>query len=111
MSTKLERDYQAYLIDRLKELFPGCQVLKNDTGYQQGIPDLSFFYGEFWAWLEVKAHAGAREQPNQDYFIDYADRCSFGAFIYPENEGAVLRDLQQALRARVRRGSRVSQSQ
>lgn len=97
---KLEADYQAYLIDRLHtEYLPGCVVLKNDSGYQQGIPDLSVFYGVFWGWLEVKAHVKAEEQPNQRYFVELANQMSFGAFIYPENEEGVISDLQYAFRA------------
>lgn len=98
--TKLERDYQAYLIKLLERLFPGCIILKNDTDYQQGIPDLTILWRNRWAFLEVKAYEGAPEQPNQRYFIEVADDMSFGAFIYPENEEEVLNDLQQAFRSR-----------
>jgi hypothetical protein len=98
--TKLERDYQASLIKLLEELFPGCIILKNDESYQQGIPDLTLLWRDRWAFLEVKAYEGAPEQPNQRYFIETADRLSFGAFIYPENEEEVLHALQHAFRAR-----------
>ena len=37
---KLERDFQANLIKELKTIFPGCIVMKNDSSYIQGIPDL-----------------------------------------------------------------------
>lgn len=96
--TQLEADFQADLIDDLEVLFPGCMILKNDTGYIQGIPDLTIFYGNRYAILEVKAYKGAPEQPNQSYYIAMFDRMSFGAFIYPENKEEVLDDLQQALR-------------
>ena len=42
----LERDYQSHLIKRIKALLPGCVVLKNDSSYLQGIPDLVIFYGD-----------------------------------------------------------------
>lgn len=92
----LERDYQAKLIKKLRKMFPGIIILKNDTDYQQGIPDLSLFYERHWAFLEVKPHVDASHEPNQDWFVEQADRMSFGAFIYPENEKEVLRALEQS---------------
>ena len=92
----LERDYQAKLIKKLRRLFHGCFILKNDSDYLQGVPDLLVLYKNMWAMLEVKPHVDADHEPNQDYYIDLLDDMSFGAFIYPENERTVLRDLQQA---------------
>lgn len=97
---KLERDFQANLIKELKELFPGCLVLKNDSGYLQGIPDLTILYGGSWAVLEVKKSANESIQPNQEYYIDILDQMSFAAFVYPENKEAVLNELQEALQPR-----------
>jgi hypothetical protein len=91
-----ENKYQAYVIKKLKKMFPGCIVVKNDSSYQQGFPDLTLFFGNCWAALEVKPDAKAREQPNQRYFIAQLDDMSFAAFIYPENEAEVLSALQQA---------------
>lgn len=94
----LEADYQAYLIKRIKrDVLPGSLVLKNDTQYLQGIPDLTVLHGPKWAVLEVKTSARARKRPNQEYYIDLFDGWSFAAFIYPENEEDVLNDLQFAL--------------
>lgn len=95
----LERDYQAQLIKRIKRLLPGCVILKNDSGYMPGVPDLTILYGDRWAMLEVKTHKAARNQPNQTYYVSELDRMSFASFIYPSNEEAVLDDLQQALGA------------
>lgn len=105
--SKLEADFQADLIVELKKLFPGCVVLKNDSSYQQGIPDLTILFRKHWAMLEVKAGPHSIHQPNQDYYIDMADDLSFGAFIYPENKETILDELQQAFRTR--RASRISQ--
>jgi hypothetical protein len=91
-----ERKYQAMLIRRLKFMFPGCVVLKNDSGYLQGIPDLTVLYQHMWAMLEVKDSANAPEQANQQYYVAQLNGMSFAAFIYPENEEEVLRDLQHA---------------
>lgn len=92
-----ENLYQARLIKELRFRFPGCVVLKNDSGYLQGIPDLVIFHGDRWAMLEVKASETAPHQPNQDYYVRKLDEMSFAAFIYPENEEEILDGLQQAL--------------
>lgn len=93
----LESEYQASLIKRLKRIFPGCIVIKNDSSLFQGIPDLTIMHGRHWAMLEVKAGANARLQPNQEYYVDQWDKLSFAAFIYPENEAEVIDALRQAL--------------
>ena len=97
----LEREFQADTIRLIKNRLPGCLVLKNDSGYLQGVPDFSVFYGCAWAWLEFKKSSGARQQPNQDYYIAWADNYAFGAFIYPENRDEVLSDLIGYLEAQV----------
>jgi hypothetical protein len=91
-----ENRYQARLIKKLERMFPGCVVVKNDPGYQQGILDLMVLYGPNWASLEVKASADSRVRPNQEHFVRKLDDMSFAAFIYPENEAEVLDALQQA---------------
>ena len=95
-----EAAYQAKLIKKLKHIFPGCMVLKNDPQYQQGILDLTILWGDTWAMLEVKASVTARQRPNQDYFVHQLDDMSFAAFIYPENEEEVLLALQEAFSSR-----------
>lgn len=98
-----ESNYQGKLIRKLKRLFPGCIILKNDSDYQQGIPDLVIFFGNQYAMLEVKPYEPRGPQdfePNQEYFIALFDEMSFGACIYPENERDVIHDLQQAFGTR-----------
>jgi len=95
----LERDYQARLIKELRRLFPGCVILKNDSDYLQGIPDLTILYNDRWAMLEVKAGAKSSVQPNQDYYVHKLNEMSFAAFIYPSNQEAVLDDLQRTFEA------------
>jgi hypothetical protein len=92
----LESSYQAKLIRDLRWRFPGAVILKNDTSYLQGIPDLTVLHGNNWAVLEVKAHKDAPHQPNQDYYVQKLNEMSFSDFIYPENEEVVLRELEQA---------------
>lgn len=101
-----ESQYQMKLIETLNDLFPGCFILKNDSDYRQGVPDLLILYRNKWAMLEVKARANAPQQPNQDYYVYLFDQMSFAAFIYPENEREVLYALEQTFRPR--RKARVS---
>jgi hypothetical protein len=91
----LEREYQAKLIKKIKRRFPGAVVLKNDTSYIQGIPDLSVLWQDRWGELEVKRSANEQPQPNQEYYVDMLNEMSFASFIYPENEEEVLHELQR----------------
>jgi len=76
-SSKLERDFQSNLIKELKNIFIGCMVMKLDSGYIQGIPDLLILYNDKWATLECKKFAGAKKQPNQKYYVGRMDEMSF----------------------------------
>ena len=91
---KLERDFQAGLIKELKDRFDGCMVLKNDSSYIQGIPDLLVLYKDTWGALEVKRSSSAKHRPNQQYYVDLMDQMSFSRFICPENKEEVLDELQ-----------------
>ena len=82
----LESEFQPHLIERLEDMFPGVWIIKQDSGFRQGIPDLLILFNDHWAMLEVKRSARAREQPNQRYWVDYFNDMSFAAFIFPENE-------------------------
>lgn len=93
----LESKFQANLIKEIKERLPGCVVLKNDSAYLQGIPDLSIFHKSNWAMLEVKKNATASHQPNQDYYVKKMNEMSYSRFIYPENKDEVLNELCQIL--------------
>lgn len=93
---KNENQFQAELIRDLKARFPGCIVLKNDSSYMQGVPDLTVFYGDRWATLEVKRDRTARHQPNQDYYVETMNAMSFSAFIFPENKEEVLDALERS---------------
>lgn len=95
-----EAAFQAKLIRRLKRMFPGCVIMKNDPQDTQGILDLTIFWGPFWAMLEVKASAAAAKRPNQTYYVREMNEMSFASFIFPENEEEVLTALQQAFTSR-----------
>ena len=95
----LESQFQSKLIKELKKLFPGCIVMKSDSGYLQGIPDLLILFNDKWAALECKQPAGAKKQPNQEYYVGKMDEMSFSRFICPENKEEVLHDLQQSFQS------------
>jgi hypothetical protein len=101
-----ESQYQSKLIKKIKNLLPGCVVLKNDAGYIQGIPDLLVLYNTKWAALEIKLSDTSNIQPNQEYYLNLLDDMSFASFVNPQNEEEVLYDLQYSLG--VKRNSRVS---
>lgn len=94
-----ESAFQHGLIERLKKEFPGCVVLKNDSSYLQGVPDLLVLYNDKWAMLECKQSKNASRRPNQDFYISKFGEMSYAAFVYPENQEEVIHELQQALGA------------
>lgn len=98
-SSRLESGFQDGLRDDLYDLFPGCMIMKLDSGYIQGIPDLLILYKDKWAVLECKKSANARRQPNQEYYVNKMNDMSFAAFICPENKEEVLYELQRAFEA------------
>lgn len=98
-----EATFQTKFIKKLRGMFPQAIILKNDSGYQQGIPDWTIMWGRYWALLEIKPERPTRPEdfePNQEWFIELAAEMSFGACVYPENEEEVLHALQQAFRPR-----------
>lgn len=95
----LERDFQSNLKKELKELFPGCLILKNDANHIQGIPDLLILYKGKWAALENKKSIRAKHQANQDYYVDKMNDMSYASIICPENKEEVLNDLRKLFKA------------
>jgi Holliday junction resolvase len=96
--SKLERDFQSSLIRELKDIFAGCMVVKLDSGYIQGLPDLLVLYKNKWATLECKNRVNAKKQPNQEHYVSRMDEMSFSRFICPENKEEVLLELQQTFK-------------
>jgi hypothetical protein len=103
-----ENKYQAKIIAKLEDMFPGCLITKIDTSFRQGLPDLLILWKKYWAVLEVKASESASSQPNQEHYIERLNGMSYAAFIYPENEREVLSALQQAFKPP--RRARISES-
>lgn len=96
MTTKAETRYERHVVSELERRLPGCFTMKLPTDEYQGMPDRLVLFGPYWAVLEVKVSASAGVRPNQEWYVDKFDGMSFSAFIYPENEEAVLSALQQA---------------
>ena len=94
---KSETKYQASVVRRLENEFPGCIVIRLDPRYVQGYPDLLILYENKWAMLEVKMAAGSATEPNQPYYVEMFNDMSYCAFIYPDNEDVIFYDLQQTL--------------
>ncbi len=96
----LERKYQAELIKVLRKRFLDCVILKDDSSYMQGVPDLILLWNDRWAMLEVKGSLKAFEQPNQQWHVNRLNEMSFAAFICPENEEEVLDEIQRQFETR-----------
>ena len=96
---KQEREFQAKLIKELRSMFNGCLVMKLDSSYIQGIPDLLILYKNKWATLECKKISGAKKQPNQTYYVNLMNKMSFSRFICPQNKEEILSELQQAFKS------------
>ena len=108
--TRLESRFKSQVVsDIRKKILPGCLLTMGNSASQQGIPDVFIVYYDKWAMLEFKRSPTEIHQPNQDWYVDMLNDWSFAAFIFPENEEEVLRDLQHALRPR--RQARLSQRQ
>lgn len=93
MARTAEGKFQDKLLHDLEAIFKGCLIMKNDSSYRQGIPDLLVLYKDKWALLEVKKSANEIPQPNQRWYVEWGANNSFGAFIFPENKDEVLEAL------------------
>ena len=101
--SKLESKFEKELIDEIKDRYPGCIALKNDSSYIQGFPDWTLLYNDKCAVLEVKKERRANKQPNQEYYVDKLNGMSFSRFVFPENKDEVLEDLDTIFKRKRRR--------
>lgn len=92
---KLESKFQKELIDNIKKDFPSCLIMKNDSGYIQGIPDWTILHKNKWAVLEVKREKNSPKQPNQLHYVDKLNNMSYSRFVYPENKEEVMNELHE----------------
>ena len=86
-------------IKEIKKRFKGCMVMKLDSSYIQGIPDLLVLYGNKWASLECKRSVNASKRPNQEHYVNLMDKMSFSRFICPENKEEILNELEQTFKS------------
>lgn len=93
---KKENEFQSKLIKEIENRFEGCIVLKNDSSYIQGFPDLTILYKDKWATLECKKEEKSSKRPNQPYYVELTNNMSFSRFIEPSNKEEVLNELQKA---------------
>lgn len=97
LARMLESQFQRKLIQEIKRRYADAIIMKLDSGYKQGIPDLLVLYKNKWATLECKQCSGAGHRPNQDWYVGLMDKMSFSRFIFPENKEEVLRELDRFL--------------
>ena len=95
----LEKNFQSKLIKEIKKRFPGCIVMKNDSSYIQGIPDLIVLFKNKWAALEGKKSNSASHRPNQKFYVDKMNEMSYASFISPENKEEVLDGMERSFKA------------
>lgn len=91
--------YKRKFMDKLEELYPGCYLLLLDPSHKQGVPDVLMLWNGMWAAFEVKASKNAKRQPNQPWHVARMNEMSYAAFVYPENEEAVLHELQEVFQS------------
>jgi hypothetical protein len=101
-----ESVFQSKIVKEIERLYPGCVILKNDTRYKQGFPDLTILYKDKWAVLECKRSENEHHQPNQDDYVRELNEMSYSSFIFPENKEKVFNELEQTFKSG--RNSRVS---
>lgn len=93
MATK-ESDFKSKLYREIRERFPGSEVLLNDAGYVQGIPDATvYFPNGRYMLLEGKRTAKSSRRPNQGYYVERSPLSPHAMFAYPENKEEVLTEL------------------
>lgn len=97
---KKESDFQSKLIKEIKERFVGSIVMKLDSSYIQGIPDLLILFNDCWATLECKQTNKSSHRPNQDYWVNKLNEMSFSSFISPETKEDILNEMEQAFKSR-----------
>lgn len=95
-----ESKFQSDLIKEIKERFPGCMVMKNDSSYIQGIPDLLILHNDNWAALECKRSLNSKKQPNQEYYVNKMNEMSYAQFVSPENKEEVLDGIQRSFESK-----------
>lgn len=93
-----EAIFEKQLIKKIRAMFPGAVILKNNANLIQGIPDRLILWGPRWAAFDAKDSHNSPKRPNQDYYIELLNDMSLARFVHPQNEEVFLNELQQTLR-------------
>ena len=108
MARTPEGKFQDALVKSLEDIFTDCLIQKNDANYRQGVPDLLILFRGKWALLEVKKSANEKPRPNQPYYVAWAQRNSYGAFVFPENRDQIVKELYEFFFDQNRRKDEIS---
>jgi len=93
---KKEADFKNGLYKKIRNQFPGTEVVPNDPNYVQGFPDATvYFPNGSYVLLEGKRTTNSAKQPNQDYYVNHSPLSDNAMFVYPENEEEVLKELER----------------
>lgn len=94
-----ESDFKCKLYKEIRDRFPGSEVLPNDAGCVQGIPDATvYFPNGRYMMLESKRATNSHRQPNQRYYVEKSTISDNAMFAYPENKKEVLSELERRFR-------------
>lgn len=86
---KPEANFQKKFCDWLTDNEFKWIRVKANGNTNKGKPDVAVFWYAGWAWLEFKAHEDSPHRPGQDENVAWAQKNSYGSFVYPENEDEV----------------------
>lgn len=93
---KKESKFKHDLYKKIRDKFPGSEVLPNDANYLQGIPDATVFLPNGrYLMLEGKRTEKSSHQPNQDYYVNKSAFSDHAMFVSPENEKEVFSELER----------------
>ena len=93
---KKESTFKHDLYKRIRDQFPGSEVLPNDAGYVQGIPDATVYLPNGrYLMLEGKRSATASKRPNQNYYVNESPLSPHAMFVSPENVEEVISELER----------------
>ena len=93
---KKEAEFKSQLYKKIRERFPGSEVLPNDANHVQGIPDATvYFPNGRYMMLEGKRAETSSRRPNQKYYVQESPLSQNAMFVHPENEEEVLSELER----------------
>ena len=94
--SKKESKFKHDLYKKIRDRFPGSEVLPNDANYVQGIPDATVYLPNGrYLMLEGKRTATSSRRPNQEYYVNESSFSDHAMFASPENEDEVFSELER----------------